>query len=362
MRPTALWFLCLHFCMHGLASADVTPTWEYPLKLKPLGIKIPKLDDPEVDRKIHKALYYKLPQVYQQYTLGERSIKLVDDQPALNGNRNFPWAGTFGMTGDAGVLAGTGSVNFVWFEKPICVLSGGWPLTWIFPEGAMVGELLFFEEKLADGKLLRTNFELRVREKIKDANGDYTWEPTIFRPVPDADTFRRLANLPDDYEFGSRHVFLRNFQQDEVEKIEGSVEELPMIPRDTVMALLDRTFTASQWAASGGPFPRRYALGLLDVDAETCKRCHRQTGIHNYRLIPHEPRIENNFTTIRGSDGVFTWHPFRKGVFDKPSDWRLREHDHEKGVVQAAKEPGPYRLTGYVRASLADHEINEKAR
>jgi hypothetical protein len=361
MRPVVI---LLALLLPGIARADLPATWEYPLSPSKVGITIPTVSDPVLDRKLRKALWYKLPQVYQEYALGELRLKLVDDKPEQNGNRNFPWAGTFGMVGENGTLGETGSINVLWLDKPICVLHSGKPFTCVYPIGTIAGELLFFEQRdpANPNAVRRITFELRIREKIEttDPQGRKiaTWEPAVYRPVPDEGEFRRLTNLPAHYAFGQRHIFLRNFQSDEVEKIEGYVQELPDLNQQQVTQLLDRPFVESQWAASGGIFPRKYALGLLDVDAESCSRCHKQTGIHNYRLIPNEPRIDTNYTTIRGFDGIFTWHPFRKEALGDKPDWRLREHDWDKGIVAPAKKPGEYILTHYVRTSLDAHELH----
>lgn len=375
----------------------------YPVSLAKLGIVLPRIvGDTAVDRRLNdtRTVFYRLPQVFQQWvpagkieqrdaalgttTYIERpavwGILSTSVLPEFNANRDFPWESTFGLNiahRNKLIPSVYDVVNFFSLPEddegrliPIIVLDER-PVKWLFPDGTMFGEILYVKK---DGKSYVQ--EIRTRTKGQ-AQG--TWYPRVYRPVKDRQEFTQLTGIA--YEPSSKFMQFRNSEEQKVEEVSGIVERLPRLTADTTIRLLSRPFqdvTESGWSPSPDKsefsiLPEEYSFGLLkEITAEVCSRCHRQTQISVKRLIPNEPIIRdaNNASkigNIRGSDGIFTWHPFVTksigtdvGVPPGRTIW-LRRFDAENGLVRVIpKGTTPqhkYLLTRYVQASLAGYEL-----
>lgn len=371
---------------------------EYPVNLEKLGVTLPTTQDAELQRVLRdpQTIFYKLKSAWQHYippsrvehvntTLGMRSYSIQDMKWGVfystfsadfNANPLFPWDTTAGLNETrkkTNELYFT--VNFINLPKhakgsvvPILVVNER-PLKWIFPDDTTVGEIIYVRYENQ-----RYVQEIRTRKK---SPGALEWQPHLYRPVATREEFRRLANLPE-YTPAKRYVFLRNPQEDEVFKMEGLVERLPPISTNTVKQLLAQPFkdvSDDLWSPSADQdfhiLPRNYCFSLLQsVDAETCANCHRQTQISVLNLVPKEPDIVNNpekIGNIRGSDSVFTWHPFtyssiREDDTTPQPEVRLRAYDTSNGIIQLwtspmSSLPANYRLTKFVQDSLKNYEL-----
>lgn len=359
-----------------------------PVKL-PAGVE--RLNDP-------RTVFYRLPQTYQQWVPAARveskdeatGAVSVTSRPArwgiyaasvlseFNANGDFPWESTFGLNvaHRAKMIPATYDVfNFLSLPEdedgkllPILVLDER-PIKWLFPPGATLGEVLTV--KGPDGK----TYVQEVRTRTK-GDAMTTWHVKIFRPVADRAEFQRLTGV--GYVPARKFMSFRNPEEDEVLAVAGTVEKLPNLPPETVAKLLSRPFrdvTDSNWHPSSDQefsiLPKDYSLGLLkEITPEACANCHKQTQISVRRLIPREPLIQRNpdkVGNIRGSDGIFTWHPFAAksvlaGADQQNGDviW-LRGWDAQNGIariVPRGQAPdGRYKLTRYVQASLAPYEL-----
>lgn len=371
---------------------------DYPLDLKTLGLVLPKVDDPELNEILQSpdTIFYKLPQVWQHYipssrieynnlTLGTKSYSNTDSVWGLyysshnsdfNANPLFPWETTVGLNsshkdGDKSYR----TVDFLSLPKvngkkmPVLYVNE-LPGKWIFPPGTMVGEIIYV---VHDNQ--RYVQEIRTRRKSKDSTD---WEPHAHRPIVSREEFIRL--IGKDYTPAYKYMFFRNPQEDEVFKMDGLVERLPPLSESKVKSLLSRPFKrVTDWSpASDQDFhilPKNYCFSLLQsIDSITCANCHRQTQISVRNLTPKEPLVINNFEkvgNIRGSDTVFTWHPFSEESIrssDQEPEPRLnfRRVDVKNGVIRVAEEDDEqllgdyYKLTLFVQESLKDYELPPK--
>lgn len=355
---------------------------QYPLDLASIGLTLPEVADDKMRRALTDThtVFYKLEQAWQMNVPRRPDLWGVFRPTYLrdtNANLDFPWETTVGL--NAVHRAGDRSfdtVNFLHLPVddrgrvvPVGILYDDRPVRWIFPSGTTVGEILYVTHN--GGKYVQ---EIRTRTKGDDSRA---WFPGLFRPVKDFDHFKRLTGL--EYTPARRYLFFRNPEEDEVARLDGFVERLPPLPEETVKRLLrlpfQRLVGTTPWSPAADQafhiLPKDYSFALLSVDTAGCATCHRQTQISVSRLIPREPQIRRFPTrvgNIRGSDTVFTWHPFhdsvvRGDVTDPPADQLyLRKHDRDNGLVQVPvggvwPRPHPYRLTRIVQESLAGVEL-----
>lgn len=379
-------------------SRQNIPDQNYPLDLQVLGLKLPEVDDLELNDilKSPDTIFYKFPQVWQHYipssrieynnlTLGTKSYSTTDPvwgifysshNSDFNANPLFPWETTVGL--NSSHKEGNRNyqtVDFLSLPKvngkimPVLYLNE-LPGKWIFPPGTMVGEIIYVIHD--NQKYIQ---EIRVRRKNQDST---TWEPNAFRPIVSRDEFIRL--IGKNYTPAYKYMFFRNPQEDEVFKMDGLVERLPPLSENKVKSLLSRPFQrVTDWSpASDQDFhilPKNYCFSLLNsIDVETCANCHRQTQISVRNLTPKEPLVINNFQkvgNIRGSDTVFTWHPFgassiRESDKDPETKINFRKYDVKNGIIRVAEEGDEkllgdyYKLTLFVQESLKPYELPQK--
>jgi len=280
------------------------------------GITLPSTYDRYLRHVLNspRTSYYHFRQLHQ-YKEGVFPTTFLEE---FNANRDFPWETTIGL--NAAVKRKDnpyGTINLLHLPegRQILVIPES-PAKWIYPEGTVVGEIIYvtFEGK----KYVQ---EIRLRTK---AEGSMNWEPTVYRPLEDREEFLHWAGIYD-YTPAKKHFYMRNPEEDEVRRLEGMVERLPSLPAEHVKRLLSLPFkdvTRKKWSkVSVAPsadidfhiVPKDYSFGILHISTGQCMACHKQTSIKVSNLIPNEPLIRNNpdkVGRIRGSDGIFTWHPF----------------------------------------------------
>lgn len=364
----------------------------YPLDLKALGLTVPRIEgDPVFDKMLRDkhVLWYRLPPAWQQDlapnvagktrpTWGVFSTSLHPDRHA---NDDFPWRNTIGL--DSAFKLNPkgdpyGAVNFLRLPDdgqggvlPILVLTT-YPVCWLFPPGTLVGEVIY----VVHNKRKHVQ-EIRVRKK---ADNSKTWFPSVYRPCGSRKELEEMTSLPSGKLWGKRRLSFRNPEEDEVFKLEGLVDVLPDLPADEVERVLKMPFkdvTAANWSPAASidfhVLPRDYSFGLLGApDSQVCSGCHRQTQTSVRELIPREPSVAADpakMGSIRGSDAVFTWHPFHAQALakgdGKPYGNRAptRPWDRTHGVTLVKDRdydgplPADYRLTLFVQESLASYEL-----
>ncbi len=251
-----------------------------------------------------------------------------------NGNVDFPWRVPGGL--DA-AEADTTSFKLLWLPKqddgrpwPVVVYndvlygSGDGPHSgyrWIFPRNAILGEAL----AIRDSRGSLHVFELRTRIRQEGY-----WDVDILRPFPSRDSFvKRLQEVdPQSATKMTKQPALtvgRLVDRHRRRAFASAAlsETLPPLPESTVIELLDETPFKSAlgdpWATHGGGIafapqsaqrfsivPAGYTGTFLGGTHAHCAKCHEHTLKHVDQF--DEPRGWYGY--IRGSDGIFTFHPF----------------------------------------------------
>jgi len=387
-------------------TAKIDDKSGYPLSLVNEGLRLPPVADAVMKTVLDskRTIFYKLPRVYQQYNPpsqvehrhaetgrityttnpGNWGIYYSSFLPDFNGNHAFPWEGTFGLNHavkENQLEKRYGSINMLSLPTndqgaitPIVILNER-PIKWIFPVGTVLGEILWVRDE--QGK--KWIYEIRCRRKQP---GALAWDPIILRPVKNRAELLDYLNYPANWHPPKTYLFLRNTHEDEVAMFQGLVERLPKLTPDQVRHLLSSPFvdvTYEAWSkettapTSEQDFslvPKDYSLGLISADEVSCAQCHRQTQTSLWNLIPREPLIYDNpekVANIRGSDGIFSWHPFsEESVSDGTRTGQkvfLRDHDRNGGIVKIISNNSDpvdlelYRLTKYVQEALKPYEL-----
>lgn len=306
---------------------------------------IPKISDVSVIApKIQESLFYtpaQMPRAHQfqplptgsgaDYTVFySQKSRLNNIDKYTNGNEEAPWR-------DPGGLAlcdrtKTTELRFVWLPPdgngglwPVVVWRGpldpsnavnmptptkGWK--WIFPEGAIVGEVLL--KKFADGTWAPYEVRMRLRE-IDD------WD--IEKEVPFA-SLAELRQVSGQSLEGAREETLRYDDDKHPNKafdITGTVTSLPPIS-NAASLLRNATFKPATEGAEGftaqddeNIVPARY-LGGLFKDRDSCVNCHKHTAANVDRFGPPG---RDWYGTLSGHDGIFSFLPIAKSSIGPPS-------------------------------------------
>ena len=357
---------------------------DYPLNLSKIKLALPEMENNDFAallRNPRRTVFYKLPQVYQrQVSANASALFSTDVLRDFNANLDFPWETTIGLnTSHKQKHSPYDTVNFVTFPVddkgdiiPILVIDDEVPVKWIFPPQITFGEIIFAEY---EGR--KWVQEIRTRTKDADSKGI---EPGVFRPILDRADF--VAKIGKFYAPAKKYFHFRNPEEDEVVKLEGFVERLPELDAPAVKRLLSLPFkqVLSSWSEiSHSPtsdidfhiLPKDYSFGLLKAKSTTCVNCHRQTMIGVDRLIPREPSIglhRSKVGTIRGSDGIFTWHPFDidcTNTTERGSKaLKLRQYDLEQRYVVRSSsrrvDANAYKLSLFVEKSLGAETLPSK--
>lgn len=343
---------------------------DYPYPIPIDQVVLPNTKDLELHSILHNlnTIYYKLPKTYQKYDkhLDKYDLYSIDVLSEFNANKDFPWVGTFGISPNELSDIYT-TINFLLLpkNKPI-VLVKGHVYTWIFPNGTYVGEILYTHHQ---GKTYC--FEIRLRQKE-----NYNWQPYIYRPLADKNELEEI--LGHKYEDHYKWLSFRNPEETEVIYLRGLVERIPDLTEKQTKYILSLPFKEVTYEDFGqntpmsdqdfSIFPKDYALSLLGgADDLNCSQCHKQTGIRVSNLIPKEPFIKKNIRnegSIRGSDGIFTWHPwhfksirYHENDPRQPIAVRKYDKDHKIIVPYDPTQHKDYKLTKYVQKALGKFEL-----
>lgn len=303
------------------------------------------LDDPQL------VLYTEeeMPRAYQQWVgdlqgihRADYNISANDSEPFGNGNREFPWSHPAGTHRSRGVS----SFRFLWLPRddegrrlPVVwyrkQLRGDTTTgyAWTYPVGAMVGEVLILQGP--DGRGYTFEMRLRIREIG-------AWGVDVFRPYPEAkdlagrikelrpewsedpDLLRSVKHLEEParlrmHTLSDRQPGRKTFHQ------RMGLDVLPAIEDDGLVAelLTDTTFDSAlglNWRDGAGGMrtaapttlagfhvvPPNYDAAFIEVDSVSCLRCHETVnqGVNEFDAG------RDWYGRIRGSDGIFSFHPF----------------------------------------------------
>jgi hypothetical protein len=211
---------------------------------------------------------------------------------------------------------------------------------WLYPNGAVLGELLFVTT--GSGDLL----PVEVRTRTRTPNG---WAINAFRPFPTADALDAAikAHRPDWQSRPALAAMVQHLERTDnlvrrslhtpnvpgVFDQDGAVDVLPDFgDAALVRELLTQTTFVSAYGAiwkqgnglvtyaastSASPsiVPTNYDAGLMEVSDESCMRCHQETGRH---LVAFKPEYRDIvlYGEMWGRDGIFSFHPFDESRYD----------------------------------------------
>lgn len=300
-------------------------------------------------RKDSRLLIYterEMPKAYQDFAGGlpgihSPSYNISADKPReLYGNPNveFPWGGPAGTELVPDENFSTFKFLLLPKDKPIEITRKYLPgdsrpsYVWVFPEGAFVGEVLQLYHKG-----LYHTFEVRLRTKE-----DGRWRVASYRPFESLARFKAFCAENGE----SVTVETRRVRQSH-QLFEGDVEAtlLGKVSDDLVKKALRRPFTnvhGKEWApGSYAPttdeafhiVPRKFQAATVEVGAKSCMRCHEST-------LKHASDFDFRrdwYGRVRGSDGVFSFHPFDPGCISYSGIYQgetIRKSFLDAGIVK----------------------------
>lgn len=342
---------------------------------------LPRVDDEEIQAILSdpRTLLYtedEMPRAYQVWDGQLQGVHSPDynisangREPFGNGNREFPWNAPAGTHRCDNVTSfrflwlpqdeNGRTLPVVWFREHLDGDSSQ-GYAWRYPVGAVLGEVLLVKGP----DELDYTFELRVRIRER---GD--WDTNVFRPFPTARHLaRRIRELrpnwysePDLMEFVtslespvklvSQTLSDRAHDLPVFEQTMG-VDKMPALGAELVADLLSTTTFISahgetwrdgadgNWTfapttdAEFHVVPANYDAGFIEVDRASCLRCHESVNQH----VTNFEYGRDWYGRIRGSDGIFSFHPFEpysvsfNGYGGRPS---IRTEFVEAGVVAA---------------------------
>jgi hypothetical protein len=203
---------------------------------------------------------------------------------------------------------------------------------WTFPNGAVLGEVLSIHGP--DGR--DYTFELRLRTREVGY-----WEVDVYRPFPTAaDLAGRIKQLRPGWKAHTNLVqFCSHLEEQRPLAVQSladyqplvrtfrqtmGVDELPPLDAALVTELLtttpfrsalgrvwrqDARGVATCAPTTTSPFhivPINYDAGFVSLDSQSCMRCHITTN----QSVRNFDSGRDWYGRIRGSDGIFSFHPF----------------------------------------------------
>lgn len=291
-----------------------------------------------------------MPRVYQLWAGDLQGVHTADynisansSEPFGNGNLEFPWSGPAGTHRASNVNAfrfiylpkdeNGKTLPVVWYRRYLRGDSSE-GYAWTYPLGTVFGEVLYM--KCPDG--FSRTFEVRTRTRMTN-----TWDVDVFRPFPTsvelADRVKELrpnwAETPTlkkfvEYLEAPRKLPYKQLQDDHPSPAftqKAGVDTLPDLDDDKLVSeLLGTEFKSAlgrEWrvgsngaksfapttSASYHVVPKNYDAGFIEVDSTSCMRCHNTTN----QSVDRFDGGRDWYGRIRGSDGIFSFHPFEPG-------------------------------------------------
>ncbi|HUY89820.1 MAG TPA: hypothetical protein VMV10_13885 [Pirellulales bacterium] len=312
----------------------------------------PRVNDPQAaallaDPQLVLYTETEMPKAYQFWDgmfpgvhSAEHNISANGREPHGNGNREFPWGAPAGTHRARGVSSfrffrlpqdAQGRVRpVVWFRQRGPGDRGGY--AWTFPVGTVFGEVLALRGP--DGR--DYTFELRTRTR----NRGY-WSVDAFRPFPTAESLSaRIKELRPDWQQNSKlaqlvshldtpkklpvQTLADRMPAQRVFQETMGVDNLPPVDDDKLIVelLTGTTFRSAAgevWRGTAGSttcapttsakfhvVPAGYDAGFISIDDKSCMRCHDSVNLS----VDNFDYGRDWYGRIRGSDGIFSFHPF----------------------------------------------------
>lgn len=295
----------------------------------------PQSTDGKLEKYFAEAKFYTYSAAYQKID-SETSIvgihdpsynisigKLDGSEPHGNPNREFPWfnpAMTNGIKTDKFIYNGKGIYIWNQTRKGRIGTSGieyqdaknFW--MWEFADGTTFGEVLRFD----DG----TIWEVRTRTK-----SDGKWHPQVYRPFRTIEELEKATNMKIDRQLKPGSLTGKSIKFDGHEHFLPPIENARAIIRKQVFKpvlgfpWLEKDGKVAHGYRGGGLTPDDYRGGLLEVSRKSCMRCHDDVSKHASDL----EQKRDWYGHVRGSDGIFSWHPFTEGSISYGGFWKKPE-------------------------------------
>jgi hypothetical protein len=340
----------------------------------------PRVDDPRAaellaDPRLVLYTQDEMPKAYQFWDgmfpgvhSADHNISANGRERFGNGNREFPWGGPAGTHRAQGVSsfrffrlpydAGGRIRPVVWFRHSVGGdRRGGY--AWTFPLGTVFGEVLALRGP--DGR--DYTFEVRTRTRKRGY-----WDVDAYRPFPNAEALAsrikelrpawqqkpKLAQLVSHLETPKKlpvQTLADRMPAQRVFEETMGVDSLPPVEDDRlVIELLSTTAFRSAagdvWRGSAGVstcapttaarfhvVPAGYDAGFISVDRKSCMRCHDSVNLS----VDNFDYGRDWYGRIRGSDGIFSFHPFALGSISYngfPNRVYLRSEFEQAGVIE----------------------------
>ena len=263
----------------------------------------------------------------------------------VNDHWKFPFAGTAGVDDSTNVATAdflnlpvdsTGTIVPVPISIQSDALHTWW--TWEFPNGTIVGEVLFITNGLA---LLPC--EVRVRQRFPAG-----WATNVFRPFPEASALSAaiqsarpnwastpalsalVAQLEGTTGFtpltltatGLTGTFDQSGYLDPLPEFGDDALVEQLLTTTTFVAAYDavwrqsadqsqQAFAAASSSTSLSIVPNNYQAGIVQVNETSCTRCHAQTGAELANWYPGLTL----YGDVWGTDNVFSFHVFDQSYY-----------------------------------------------
>jgi hypothetical protein len=317
---------------------------------------LPKVDDSQVQSILDdsRLIIYtdrEMPECYQIWDGSLPGLHAVNynisansSEPYGNGNIEFPWGDAAGTHRAKNVS----TFRFLYLPKdekgktlPVAWYQKHMPgdsqagYNWVFPVGTVLGEVLTM--KAPWNTYYTFELRLRIREQAD-------WNVDVYRPFPTADDLsKRIKELRPEWRKNAQltklvsHLdspikmqrqVLSDSHPGQVIRQSMGVDSLPPAGDDALVVklLTQTTFKSalgSTWrkstnglhtcapttTASFHVVPANYDAGFIEADRVSCRRCHETTSQH----VRDFEAGRDWYGRVRGSDGIFSFHPFEPG-------------------------------------------------
>ncbi len=321
----------------------------------------PNVDDENIQQllKDPRLILYtdsEIPPAYQDWDGNLQGVHSIHynisangSEPYGNGNREFPWGAPGGLhrTSNVGTFRflslpadATGDQRpIVWYkERMRGDTRKGY--VWLFPVGTVVGEVL--RMKSPSGKYY--TFEMRMRVREQD-----DWGIDVYRPFRNAESLAQrikelrpawrkqpklaklVKHLEEPMAMAKQTLSDRKHPRKAFRQTSG-IDQLPAIDDDELVAELltttpfksvvgeiwrkgtnGLTTAAATTDARFHVVPAKYDAGFIDVDRKSCIRCHETASRHVNKF----DFSRDWYGRVRGSDGIFSFHPFDRGCISR---------------------------------------------
>lgn len=340
---------------------------------------LPRVSDPLIQKVLDdpQLIFYteaEMPKAYQFLGGSHHGVHSADynisangGEPFGNGNREFPWNSPGGTHRSPDVRSfrflslprdnDGRQMPVVWFKDNLSG-DGARGYAWRFPVGSILGEVLMLHGP--DGH--DYTFELRLRMRH---SGD--WGVDVFRPFPEAvDLANRIKELrPNWAELPAVAALVGHLDAPVVLPVRtladrhprrsfdetAGIDTLPEVGDDALIKelLVNTTFKSAagmHWrqdakgVTTAAPsttarfhvIPANYDAGFIEVDSASCIRCHSTVN----QNVDRFQSGRDWYGRIRGSDGIFSFHPFDPSSISYngyPNSIRMRDELIAGGVL-----------------------------